>query len=233
MRRLAADAAGEDKENASHLSANAHSRKIVRIACVESDEVAYWRTEQSLRAFLPAQSVERYDSGLGAVSGVPSNKPDMVLINSELSDISGLECTKRLNRLVPTLHIIVCSSRDNFHEVFLALAAGASGYMVTPARSADLVNAVRDAEDGLPFLCGRSLASIINGLRNCGKSLYGELSRREHEVMASLMEDCSNKGVADALHISANTARVHITHLLKKLHVTDRKKAIRRFLGVE
>jgi DNA-binding NarL/FixJ family response regulator len=206
---------------------------LVRVACVEGDQIAYSKVEASLLAHSAKFSVQRYHTGSQAVSTLPLTRPDVVLVNSQLSDISGIEFAKRLSRLAPKLHIVMYGLQKEFRDVLLALTAGASGCVVTPCANADLLNAVRHGGFGLPFLCRRSLMCLINGLRNCDKSPNRELSWREHEVMAALIEKHSDKGVAEALHISPNTVRVHVAHLLQKLRATNRGHAIRRYLGLE
>jgi two-component system nitrate/nitrite response regulator NarL len=153
-------------------------------------------------------------------------------MSSELPDIPGVECTCRLKRLVPEIHIVMCSSRTSFHDVSHALASGASGYLVAPAADDEIIDAVKRGEIGVPFLSNRAVAAIVKGLQDSGSRLCSSsLSIREHQVMLCLLAGKSDKAIADSLNISTNTARVHMRHLLRKMQAHCRTEAIQRYLG--
>ena len=206
----------------------------MRVACIEPDTTAYSLIQHALASSSPSCSLERYWSGSQALSAFHSTRPNVFLINSDLPDIPGTECTHRLKRLAPELYIVVCSSRTGFHDVLSTLASGASGYVVAPPAKNDIVDAVRNGAKGIPFLCKRTLAAIVNVLHASGSTIFSRsLSLREQEVMACLLVEGSDKGIAERLHIAPKTVHVHVKSLLKKMQVHDRTKAVRRYWGLE
>ena len=125
------------------------------------------------------------------------------------------------------------SVSSDFYHLFLALVAGASGYLVAPVADADLLAAVHQAQHRLPFLCRRAQATMVEAVHKCGSRLQLQrLSSREQQVIASMLGEGSDKAIGESLHISTNTAHVHVRHILKKLHTHSRLEAIRLLLGL-
>lgn len=203
------------------------------VACIETDPDAYAAIEHLLVSRLGDLSVLHFSTAIEALAECHVNTPRVLIIHSEPPDVPAIECTRRLKSCFPSLQVILRGSMSDFHHIVLALTAGASGYLVAPVMDRDLINAVKNIGAGVPFLCRRTVLTIVKGLNNCGVR-FGKhsLSAREQQVAVALLERRSDKAIAEYLHISPHTARVHMKHVLKKLGVHTRNNAVKRYLGV-
>ena len=117
--------------------------------------------------------------------------------------------------------------------IFESLRAGATGYLLKNMPPSELVNAVVQARIGGSPLSMRIARKIVGHFQQVKSpaSDTDTLTKREHEILSLLAKGFHYKEIADQLHISINTVRVHIQKVYEKLHVHSRSQAIMRFLG--
>lgn len=178
-------------------------------------------------------------SGEEAVRTIPQVKPDVVLMDIFLPRMSGIECTARLKMLMPNLQIVILTAMDDKELVFMALEAGADGYLLKRTKPADLRNALLDVLHGGVPMTSQVARFVIESFRRKGKgkgSLKGEvaqLSLREEQILQLLSQGYSNKMIADKLHLSVDTVCTHFKHVFAKLQVNSRTEAAVRYLELK
>lgn len=167
-----------------------------------------------------------------ALRKIPEAKPDVVIMDIGLPDGSGIECTAQLKRLLPEVQIMMFTVYEDSEQIFRALAAGASGYMLKRVTPAELLHGLREMMNGGVPMTGEIARKVISSFRQepPPPANTARLTPREHAVLEKLAEGLSAKEIASSLAISAETVNVHLKHIYQKLHVRSRTEAVIAFL---
>ncbi len=170
--------------------------------------------------------------GREALARVAELSPDVVLMDVTMPVLDGLGATRELAAAGSTVRVLVLSMSDDDAQVLAAMRAGASGYLLKGAGPEEIATAVRAAAEGSAVF-GSALAGRMLTLfrpepdRGLGER-FPELSAREREVLGHLADGLSNQQIADLLFISPITVRNHVSSILAKLRVPDRRQAMLR-----
>jgi two-component system NarL family response regulator len=146
--------------------------------------------------------------------------PDVVIMDLQLGNSSGLDATARLCKEHPTARVLIFSSFARDEDVYRAIRAGALGYLQKAAPREDLLQAVRTVAQGKRFLPPDIAQRLAERL---GRP---EPSARELEVLALIAKGRSNKEIAAALGVSDETVKTHVSNIMQKLHAQDRAHAV-------
>lgn len=174
-----------------------------------------------------------------AIGFVKNNNPDVILMGINAFDTNGFEVMNDLVRNCPKTRVIILSNHDNKNYVTWALKAGIQGYLLKEMDSNDLIDAIKVVSEGGYCLHPKVIHILVQEYRqlarNRSKTAAGMIERqwplhlltkRECEVLQSLADGKSNKGISDALHISEKTVKNHISNILQKLECRDRTQAV-------
>jgi DNA-binding NarL/FixJ family response regulator len=174
-----------------------------------------------------------YADGEAALRGISSDVPDVVLMDIRLPGMSGIECVAKLKEKVPQVDVLMLTTYEESDLIFESLRAGATGYLLKNMPPAELINAVVQARTGGSPLSMRIARKIVGHFQHIKKaeSETEALTKREQEILSLLAKGFLYKEIADQLHISINTVRVHIQKVYEKLRVHSRSQAIMRYLG--
>ena len=171
-------------------------------------------------------------NGVEALECVKKFQPKVVLMDLRMPVLGGVEATRRVRAADVCCQVIVLTTFDDDEDVFDALRAGASGYLLKDGPSEKLVDAIRAAARGESFLQPSITTKVVaefNRLSNIRRpaiqSLVEPLSGRETEVLCQLAQGKSNKEIAMALGLAEGTVKNHMTNVLGKLGVLDRTQA--------
>jgi DNA-binding NarL/FixJ family response regulator len=173
--------------------------------------------------------------GVQAVQDIPRIKPDVVLLDLRMPNMSGLEVLQSLsarNELPPT---IILTTFDDDQLVLQGLKAGARGYLLKDVSLEQLVEAVRTVANGgslvAPMVTQRLLAGV-GRIHNQFTSLEqpDPLTERETEILRLLSGGYSNKEIANSLKVAEGTVKNHVSNILSKLGVRDRTRAVLKAL---
>jgi DNA-binding NarL/FixJ family response regulator len=167
-----------------------------------------------------------------ALQKIPRQLPDVVLMDIHLPNMSGVECTRRLKELCPSVQILILTVYEDNERIFGALKAGASGYLLKRADPADILRAIQDVKQGGAPMSNQIARRVVQSFREKpgeASKLEG-LSQREEEILQHLSKGYSTKEIADRLSVSVNTVRTHLQHIYEKLHVRSRTEAVAKFL---
>ena len=155
------------------------------------------------------------------------------MLDLRMPELSGLEWLRKLNALAPRLPVVMLTASTAVSDLWLALFAGALGYLVKPVAPEDLVLAVRQALLRESYLCPWAATHLVRGLHQFGllPGLTVHLSAREQEVVALLFQGLFYKEIATKLGLGEATVHTHAARLFKKLGLHGREDLLARFLG--
>lgn len=176
--------------------------------------------------------VSNYGSAEAALEGLPRDKPEVVLMDINLPGMNGVECVRQLKqRGVPTL-VVMLTVYEDTENIFNALAAGASGYLLKRTKSAELIEAIREVHTGGSPMTTHIARKVIQSFQRSGPSSSPSenLSQREQEVLECLSQGFLYKEIAEKLGISYETVHTYIRRIYEKLQVRTRTEAVAKFL---
>lgn len=166
-----------------------------------------------------------------ALQKIPKVLPDVVLMDIHLPNMSGVECTRRLKELCPSVQILILTVYEDNDRIFGALKAGASGYLLKRADPADILRAIQEVKQGGAPMSSQIARQVVQSFRaEPAAARVEKLSEREEEILQHLSKGYSTKEIADKLSLSVNTVRTHLQHIYDKLHVRSRTEAVVKFL---
>lgn len=166
-----------------------------------------------------------YGDAESAIKGILQYPPDVVLMDIELPEISGIECVRILKQKIPDVDIIMLTAFTDDEYIFQALKAGAYGYLTKNIFPSKLLSAIREVRRGGSPMSSHVARRVVNSFNNI-KSPMPSLSKREKEVLRLLCEGQSYRDIAKKLYVSTNTVRFHLKNIYKKLQVNSRHEAV-------
>jgi DNA-binding NarL/FixJ family response regulator len=165
--------------------------------------------------------------GREAVARAQELVPDLVLLDVRMPGVDGIEAANVIHRLLPTTKIVMLTASDEEDDVYEALKAGASGYLLKEDLMNDLAGAVRVVGQGLGLLLAPSIAAkLLNEFREPPRAGAGGLTERELEVLRLVSLGYANQQIAEELHLSSHTVKRHVANILAKLHQRSRMDAV-------
>jgi DNA-binding NarL/FixJ family response regulator len=176
--------------------------------------------------------ISQYGNAEAALVGVPKDKPEVVLMDINLPGMNGVECVRQLKQVAPQIQMVMLTVYEDTDNIFNALAAGASGYMLKRTKSAELLEAIREVTRGGSPMTTHIARKVTQSFQKAGPSSQPteNLSQREQEVLDCLSKGFLYKEIADKLGISYETVHTYIRRIYEKLQVRTRTEAVARFL---
>ena len=177
--------------------------------------------------------VSHHASGEAALHEIPKVVPNVVLMDINLPGISGIECVRQLKLLLPSSQVIMLTVYQNTENIFNALAAGATGYLLKQTPPAELLAAIKNVHDGGSPMSSHIARKIVQSFQQTASasSKAQNLSPREAQVLDLLSKGYLYKEIADMMQVSYATVHTHIRHIYEKLHVRSRTEAVAKHLG--
>ena len=196
-------------------------------------------TRGAVRAALEAGGCEvcaEASSAVDAVQLAEEHEPDVVLLDIHMPG-DGIQAARDVSKLLPQTAIVMLTASRDDQDLFDALRAGASGYLLKGTGALELPAALRRVLSGEAAMSPTLVARVLeefrtsNGLLRRAAGARDKLTRREREIMELLADGASTDAVAQRLSLSATTIRVHVSSVLRKLQVKDRSSAFRLIRG--
>jgi DNA-binding NarL/FixJ family response regulator len=177
--------------------------------------------------------VSQHSSGESALAEIPKVKPNVILMDINLTGINGVECVQRLKPLMSGTQIIMLTVYQNTEHIFKALAAGATGYMLKQTKPDELLLAIRDVFEGGSPMSSHIARKIVQSFqqRVQREDETPSLSPREAQVIELLAKGYLYKEVAETMGVSYATVHTHIRHIYEKLQVRSRTEAVVKHLS--
>lgn len=202
----------------------------IRVAVVD-DHPVFRLGMVALLSTLDGMEVAAQASSVAEALDVVDGDIDVVLMDLELGDGSGVDATRRLLERHPALRVLVVTMHEDDESLVASVRAGARGYLVKGADPGEVERAVRAVANGEVIL-GAAVAaramSFMAASRRVGPTVFPELTDREREVLDLVARGYDNASISRRLVLSPKTVRNHVSNVLAKLGVPDRPTAIVR-----
>jgi DNA-binding NarL/FixJ family response regulator len=183
----------------------------------------------------PDLEVLECDPTQNALELIEANLPDVVLLGSDLTSLSGIDLGRKISQYYPNTKVIVLSPDPNDEELFEVIKTAAAACLSKRATADELANTIRRAHSG-EYPINESLMTrprvakqVLNQFRGITKTLEGvaaPLTKRETQILTYIAEGNSNKEIARILSISEQTIKNHVSAILRKLNANDRAHAV-------
>lgn len=167
-------------------------------------------------------------NGKEAVENTLALMPDVLLLDVNMPDMTGLEVLKEIKREKSSIKILMITAAGDRETLFSALEAGADGYILKDSESIDLVQAIEEVCGGETYIDKRLVSYLVNKVKrqsDASSNKLLELTSRELSVLKLISEGYTNRETSEKLFISEKTVKNYATNIFKKLEVKDRVQA--------
>ena len=205
----------------------------ISIAIVEDLDVV----RNGLKDFISLSTdflvVGSFKNGEEALQKLPGIRPDIVIMDINLPGMNGIECIRQVKDKSPDTQFMMFTVYENDDKVFEALKAGASGYLLKNTGLLQIAESVKELYEGGSPMSANIARKMVNLFRDTDKKtpFLDLLSNREKEILQLLAKGLLYKEIAEQLHITTGTVRIHIHKIYEKLHVQNRTEAINKAFG--
>ena len=201
------------------------------VSIVEDNEKLRGTLARLLNRAEGFRCVSQYPSAEDALKGLPDDKPDVVLMDINLPGMNGVECVRQLKKISPQVQIMMLTVYEDTENIFDALKAGASGYLLKRTTGPELIEAIHDVlRGGSPMTAHIARKVVQSFQKNAPAQPAENLSEREQQVLDLLSQGLMYKEIADKLQISYETVHTYIRRIYEKLRVRTRTEAVAKFL---
>jgi DNA-binding NarL/FixJ family response regulator len=176
--------------------------------------------------------ISQYPNAEDALKALPQDKPEVVLMDINLPGMNGVECVRQLKVLMPKIQVMMLTVYEDTENIFNALAAGATGYMLKRTPRDELLEAIREVHRGGSPMTTHIARKVVLSFQRAvpAASPTENLSPREQEVLDCLAKGFLYKEIAEKLNISYETVHTYIRRIYEKLQVRTRTEAVAKFL---
>ncbi len=197
----------------------------IRVLLVDDHMVVRSGLSTVLSVYDDLKLVGQAGDGDEAVRLCERLQPDVILMDLLMPKMDGVTAIKAIKTRWPQIQIIALTSFKEKEYVEGALKAGANGYLLKDVSAEELVNAIRRAVAGQPSLSPEAAQVLMKNVSEPALP-YQEMTGREKEILALMVEGLSNNEIAERLIVSQSTVKFHVSNILSKLGVTGRTEAV-------
>jgi DNA-binding NarL/FixJ family response regulator len=204
---------------------------MTKIAIVEDNKVIRESLTEFIHADPEFRCVCACSTAEEALKIIPKHEPEIVLMDIQLPNMSGIDCLAQLKQMLPSIHIIMVTVYEDTERIFKALRMGACGYLLKRCTPEELLTAIREVRQGGAPMSREIARKVIFSFQEPVKAAaeVEDLSPRELEILELLAGGFPNKAIADRLGLTDGTVRWHLRHVYHKLHVRSRTEAALKF----
>lgn len=205
---------------------------MIKVSIVDDEKAL----RSSIAAFISGspgfECISAYTNAIGALQGLPRDKPDVVLMDINMVGMDGIECVARLKIAAPEMQIVMLTVYEDTDKIFRALSAGASGYLLKRLSPAKLLEAIKEVHAGGSPMSSSIARKVVASFRKAQPVAENNLhlSPREQAVLDCLAKGLTYKQIADQMEISIDTIRTYLRRVYEKLHVQSRTEAVAKYL---
>ena len=197
----------------------------IRVLVVDDHTMVRRGLATFLKAFDDLELAGEAESGEAAIQLCAQTMPDVVLMDMLLPEMDGAEATRLIRQRFPQIQVIALTSFKEGELIKDALEAGAIGYLLKDVSADELARAIRAAHSGRATLSPEAAQALVQ-TANQPPAPGLDLTGREREVLALMIEGLNNTQIAGRLTVSPSTIKSHVSNILSKLGVTSRTEAV-------
>jgi DNA-binding NarL/FixJ family response regulator len=205
------------------------TKEMIKVILADDHPLIREGIRNRLQREIDIEIVGEASTGVEALEKTRTLKPDVLVLDMELPEMSGLEVAQALSKLKTGTKILGLSGYDNDQYVVKLLELGAAGYLTKEENVDRIVEAIRGIASGETGWLSRRAASALirkSAAQQEAVPNVALLSRREREVLLLLAEGMSNSQMAERLFVVPSTVKKHLTNIYEKLHLTSRAEAV-------
>jgi NarL family two-component system response regulator LiaR len=199
-------------------------KRTIRVMAVDDHELLTSGIRYVLLSFDDLELVAIAGNGDQALELCEQARPDVILMDMMMSGMDGPATTQSIRERFPEVQVLALSSFCDQELVQRAMEAGAIGYMLKGIPPKELAAAIRAAHAGRPTMAPEAIQALVRAARPSLK-LGQDLTDREREVLALLVEGLSNAEIAERLVVSLPTVKGHVSNIMSKLQASSRTEA--------
>ncbi len=200
---------------------------MIRVLHADDHAIVRAGVEALLLTEPEIELVASVSNGVEAVAQTLALRPDVIIMDLQMPQKSGLEAINEIRQEIPEARILVVTSFAEDDTVFSAIKAGAQGYLLKDSTPAELLQAIRDVYEGRPSLHPTIASKVIQELHRPTtlQPTSDPLTARELEILKCVAQGMTNQAIAEQLVVSERTVRTHVSNILSKLHLANRTQA--------
>ena len=204
----------------------------INVSIVEDSDKLRGTLVRALNRAEGIHCLSEYANAEDALKALPQDRPNVVLMDINLPGMNGVECVRHLKPLLPETQIVMLTVYEDTDNIFNALKAGATGYMLKRTTQAELLEAIREVHRGGSPMTTHIARKVVQTLQQAPAPTQAAeaLSPREQEVLDYLAKGFLYKEIADKLGIGYETVHTYIRRIYEKLQVRTRTEAVAKFL---
>jgi two-component system, NarL family, response regulator LiaR len=199
-------------------------RKSIRVMIVDDHPIVRDGMKNMLMVFDDLEFAGEADNGRTALACLRTNVPDVILMDIAMPEMGGIPAMRGILKQYPQVKVIMLTSYAEDELIQESLQAGALGFLLKNSSIETLASAIRTVYAGQPVLAPEVTKALIR-LQTSPLKPGADLSQREQEVLALMVEGLSNEEIAERLVISPATARHHVSACIQKLGASNRAQA--------
>jgi DNA-binding NarL/FixJ family response regulator len=204
--------------------------KIDSIAIIEDDEKVRHYLAEEIQLNIDVKELRMFTDAETALKELTAYPVEIALFDINLPGMNGIDCIQRLKMLHPRMQMMVLTVYDNPDNIFSALKAGATSYLLKGTPPEKVIEAIHEVYNGGSPISSQIARKVIEAfaVREKTNEYFQDLSRREQEMLEHLSKGYRYKEIADKLYVSLETVRTHIRNIYEKLQVNSRAEALRK-----
>jgi len=205
----------------------------INVSIVEDSEQVRITLKRLLDRAEGFHCLSEYANAEAALEALPKDRPEVVLMDINLPGMNGVECVRQLKQARPETQVIMLTAYEDTENIFNALAAGASGYLLKRTPREELLAAIKDVQKGGSPMTTHIARKVVQSFQKAPAAptpVESNLSPREQEVLDCLSQGFLYKEIAEKLGISYETVHTYIRRIYEKLQVRTRTEAVAKFL---
>ncbi len=210
-----------------------NSMDIISVAIVEDNHDIRSAMELLINGSEGYACIGAFNNAEMALEKIPQLLPNVVLMDFNLPGINGIECIARLKAEYPDMQFMMLTVYEDDDKIFMALEAGASGYILKKTSPGDLLDAIRELHDGGSPMSSQIARRVVAYFQKQARPnpALEALTSREKEILDQLSKGFLYKEIAGNLFISIETVRRHVHNIYEKLHVRSRTDAVNKYFN--
>ena len=209
------------------------SKDTIRILLADDHQIVRQGIRQLLESEEDLNVIAEAGDGEEAQLLIQKHKPDVAVLDIQMPKASGIEVTRWVRAHLPQVGVLILTAYDDDPYVMAVLQAGANGYVLKTASTEDLVQAVRDVNEGKSALDPAITRKLMSNLFKRPETMAVEpLTDRELDVLRLAAKGYTNKAIGVQLGISDRTVQGHLAHIFAKMQATSRTEAVMRAVSL-